>query len=72
MAKLAELLQQTGQPLGLRGQALAAFIQSGDSGSPVLFRQLLTEHEDRTFTIGCARFGGTPGCKIYRIAYRTY
>jgi HEAT repeat protein len=45
MAKLAELLQQTGQPLGLRGQALAAFVQCGDPGSPVLFRQLLTEHE---------------------------
>jgi hypothetical protein len=45
MAKLAGLLQQTGQPLGLRGQALAAFVQSGDPGSPVLFRQLLMEHE---------------------------
>ncbi len=46
MAKLAELLQQKGQPLGLRGQALAAFIQSGDPGSAVLFRQLLTAQED--------------------------
>ena len=45
MAKLAELLQQTGQPLGLRGQALAAIIRSGNAGSIVLFRELLTEHE---------------------------
>jgi HEAT repeat protein len=42
MSKLAELLQQEGQPLGLRGQALAAFLQaSGDSSIPLLFRQLL-------------------------------
>jgi len=45
MARLAELLQQTGQPLGLRGQALAALVKSGNAGSPVLFRQLLTAHE---------------------------
>lgn len=42
MAKLAELLQQEGQPLGLRGQALAAFLQlSGDPSISLLFRQLL-------------------------------
>ena len=45
MTQLAELLQQAGQPLGLRGQALAAFVQSGDSGSAALFRQLLLEHD---------------------------
>ena len=45
MTRLAELLQQTGQPLGLRGQALAAIVQSGNPGSIALFRQLLTEHE---------------------------
>ncbi len=45
MARLAELLQQTGQPLGLRGQALAAIVQSGNPGSIVLFRQLLMEKE---------------------------
>ncbi len=42
MTKLADLLQQEGQPLGLRGQALAAFVQMGaDPAIPVLFRQLL-------------------------------
>lgn len=45
MAKLAELLQQTGQPLGLRGQALAAIVQCGDPGSTGLFRQLLSEND---------------------------
>jgi HEAT repeat protein len=45
MARLAELLQQTGQPLGLRGQALAAIVQSGNPGSTVLFRQLLSQNE---------------------------
>jgi HEAT repeat protein len=46
MARLAELLQQTGQPLGLRGQALAAIVLSGNAGSSVLFRQLLLKHDD--------------------------
>jgi hypothetical protein len=46
MARLAELLQQTGQPLGLRGQALAAIVRSGNAGSAVLFRQLLLKHDD--------------------------
>jgi hypothetical protein len=45
MTKLAELLQQNGQPLGLRGQALTAFIQSSDPGPTVLFRQLLLEND---------------------------
>ncbi len=40
MARLAELLQAEGQPLTLRGQALAAFVLSGDPGAAALFRQL--------------------------------
>lgn len=40
MAKLAELLQAEGQPLTLRGQALAAFVLSNDPGAATLFRQL--------------------------------
>ncbi len=43
MAKLAELLRTEGEPLGLRGQAAAALVQSGDPSSAVLLRQLLTE-----------------------------
>ena len=45
MVRLADLLQQTGQPLGLRGQALAAIVQSGNTGSNVLFQQLLMKHD---------------------------
>jgi hypothetical protein len=40
MARLVELLQQEGLPLGLRGQALSAFIASDDPAVAALFRQL--------------------------------
>ena len=39
---LLTILQTDGQPLGLRGQAMAAFVTSGDPGSATLFRQLLS------------------------------
>ncbi len=45
MAKLVALLRQTGLPLGLRGQALCAIIESGDPSSAILLRQLLEEHD---------------------------
>jgi len=35
------ILQAEGQPLALRGQAMAAFVVSGDPGAATLFRQLL-------------------------------
>jgi HEAT repeat protein len=41
-SSLLNILQAEGQPLGLRGQAMAAFVMSGDSGAAVLFRQLLS------------------------------
>ena len=40
-ASLLSILQAEGQPLGLRGQAMAAFVTSGDPGAATLFRQLL-------------------------------
>ncbi|MBU2610648.1 MAG: HEAT repeat domain-containing protein [Chloroflexi bacterium] len=40
MAKLAGLLQEYDLPLALRGQALAALVQSQDPGAAALFRQL--------------------------------
>jgi HEAT repeat protein len=40
-ACLLTILQGEGQPLGLRGQAMAAFVASGDPGAATLFRQLL-------------------------------
>ena len=41
-AGLLTILQAEGQPLGLRGQAMAAFVMSGDPGAAALFRQLLS------------------------------
>jgi len=41
-ASLLAILKSEGQPLGLRGQAMAAFVASGDPGAAALFRQLLS------------------------------
>ncbi|MBN2114957.1 MAG: HEAT repeat domain-containing protein [Anaerolineales bacterium] len=41
-ASLLAILQAEGQPLGLRGQAMAAFVTSNDPGAATLFRQLLS------------------------------
>ncbi len=40
-ANLLTVLQAEGQPLGLRGQAMSAFVTSNDPGTAALFRQLL-------------------------------
>jgi HEAT repeat protein len=42
LASLLSILQAEGQPLSLRGQAMAAFVTSGDPGAATLFRQLLS------------------------------
>ena len=41
MATLVQLLQNEDNPLGLRGQAMAAFALSGDPNADALFRQLM-------------------------------
>ena len=41
-SSLLTILQAEGQPIGLRGQAMAAFVMSGDPGAATLFRQLLS------------------------------
>ncbi len=41
-ASLLAILQAEGQPISLRGQAMAAFVMSGDPGAATLFRQLLS------------------------------
>ena len=41
-ASLLTVIQADGQPAGLRGQAMAAFVASGDPGAATLFRQLLS------------------------------
>lgn len=40
-ASLLSILQAEGQPIALRGQAMAAFVASNDPGAATLFRQLL-------------------------------
>ncbi|HTX92421.1 MAG TPA: HEAT repeat domain-containing protein [Anaerolineales bacterium] len=57
MAKLAELMKQTGQPLSLRGQALAAFIQTEDPSSAMLFRQLLAEKDSELLQLAALGSG---------------
>lgn len=46
MASLVDLLRQTGQPIGLRGQALCALLQSGDSSVVTPIRQMLEEDDN--------------------------
>jgi HEAT repeat protein len=41
-SSLLTILQAEGQPIGLRGQAMAAFVMSGDPGAATLFRQFLS------------------------------
>ena len=41
-SSLLTILQAEGQPTALRGQAMAAFVASGDPGAATLFRQLLS------------------------------
>jgi HEAT repeat protein len=45
MERLVGLFQLPSQPLGLRGQVLAAILKSGDSGVPILLRHMLEEND---------------------------
>jgi hypothetical protein len=67
MAKLAELLQQNGQPLGLRGQALAAFVRCADPGTAVLFRQMLTAHDSELLQLVALGVGALRDTKSIEI-----
>ena len=67
MAKLAELLRQTGQPLGLRGQALCAFVQSGDPSAVVLLRQLLEEHDNELLQLAALGSGALQDTKAIEL-----
>ena len=63
MAKLVDLLKQTGQPLGLRAQALAAIVRSDDPGSAVVFRQLLDIDEVELHLLAILGVGATKDSK---------
>jgi HEAT repeat protein len=66
-ARLADLLQQNGQPLGLRGQALAAFVRSGDPGSSVLLRQLHTVRDAELLQLAALGVGALRDVKSTEI-----
>ena len=65
-ASLLSILQSEGQPLGLRGQAMAAFVTSSDPGAATLFRQLLSSRSFELIPLaalgsGALRDGKTSG-----------
>ncbi|MEW6083798.1 MAG: HEAT repeat domain-containing protein [Chloroflexota bacterium] len=57
-ASLLQVLQAEGQPLGLRGQAMAAFVASGDPGTATLFRQLLSSRSFELVPLAALGSGG--------------
>ncbi len=57
------LLRQSGQPLGLRGQALAAFINSGDPSIHALFKQLISEHDGELVQLAALGLGALKDVK---------
>ncbi len=57
-ASLLQVLQAEGQPLGLRGQAMAAFVASGDPGTATLFRQLLSSRSFELIPLAALGSGG--------------
>jgi HEAT repeat protein len=67
MAKLAELLRQEGQPLGLRGQALAALFQSGDPSIAMLFRQMLAEQPAELLQLAALGSGALADAKAIQL-----
>ncbi|MCC6299164.1 MAG: HEAT repeat domain-containing protein [Anaerolineales bacterium] len=62
-ASLLQILQAEGQPLGLRGQALAAFVASGDAGAATLFRQLLSSKSFELIPLAALGCGGVRDAK---------
>jgi len=62
MEILVNLLRKPGQPLGFRGQVLAAIVLGGDPGAPLLFRQMLASDDPELIQIcllGCASLKDT-------------
>ncbi len=57
-ATLLQILQTEGQALGLRGQAMAAFVASGDPGTGALFRQLLSSRSFELIPLAALGSGG--------------
>lgn len=62
-ASLLQILQAEGQPLGLRGQALAGFVASGDASAAPLFRQLLGSKSFELIPLAALGSGGIGDAK---------
>ncbi|MFN8425555.1 MAG: HEAT repeat domain-containing protein [Anaerolineales bacterium] len=62
-ASLLQILQAEGQPLALRGQAIAAFVASGDPGAAALFRQLLNSKSFELIPLAALGSGGARDSK---------
>ncbi len=63
-ANLLTILQAEGQPLGLRGQAMAAFVISGDPGAATLFRQLLSSRSFELIPLAALGSGALRDSKV--------
>ena len=66
-ARLLSILQGEGQPLGLRGQAMAAFVTSGDPGAATLFRQLLGSRSFELIPLAALGSGALKDGKAVRV-----
>jgi HEAT repeat protein len=62
-ATLAALLQTEGIPLGLRGQAVAAFMISGDPGAAALFRKMAATNSFELVQLAVLGSGGMKDSK---------
>ncbi len=60
---LMAILQAEGQPIALRGQAMAAFVTSGDPGAATLFRQLLGSRSFDLLPLAALGSGATRDAK---------
>ena len=71
ISRIVDLLQQSGQPLGLRGEALSALVQSEDPGMPALFRQLLEEQDNELLQLAALGSGALQDPKAIEILSST-
>jgi hypothetical protein len=67
MTSLVELLRQTGQPIGLRGQALCALIQSREPSIASAFRQMLEEEDNDLLLLAALGSGAVQDTKAIEL-----
>ena len=63
LAKLFELMEKTGQPLALRGQALSAILQSNDPSIGHLLRKLIEEQDSELLQLAALGSGALKDIK---------